>query len=321
MHLCKSYPIFLLFTIAPDLLIQSNISLSDHTTIGLGGPATQFAVCESLEQIQECLNYASASRLRVSIIGGGSNVIFADEGFRGLVLKLALRNIAFMEDGQSVVVTAAAGECWDQFVDSCIQHHLAGIECLSGIPGLVGATPIQNVGAYGQEVSTVLVSLKAMERETQKIVNFSGDECRFAYRQSRFKSEDADRYIITEVTFRLRKHGRPEIRYPELSKYIESRVNVNALESGRPALEAVRQAVIALRKTKSMVVDTADPNSRSVGSFFMNPVLTRDEYHLLEVRWRDGGTSDSIPTFPAGTNVKIAAAWLVEKSGFRKGFR
>ena len=302
-------------------LLQSNEPLSRHTTIGLGGPATHFAVCNNLEQIQESLTFAEMNRLPVQILGGGSNIIFPDEGYRGLVLKIALRGVKLRENGRLVEVSAAGGEHWDQFVEFCIEHHLAGVECLSGIPGFVGATPIQNVGAYGQEVSSTLVSLMALQRETLKLVEFSGEECGFAYRRSRFKSDDVDKYIITEVRFRLRKYGRPECRYSELSAYIESHVDLATLESGQPALEAVRQAVLVLRKRKSMVIDLADPNSRSVGSFFVNPILAHDEFRQLEERCKRGGIIDSTPTFPAGTNVKIPAAWLVEKSGFYRGYR
>ena len=301
--------------------IQTNEPLSHHTTIGLGGPARHFAVCKNLEQIREYLRFAEVNRLPVQILGGGSNIIFPDEGYSGLVLKIALRGVKLHENGGLVEVSAAAGEHWDQFVEFCIENHLAGVECLSGIPGFVGATPIQNVGAYGQEISSTLVSLKALHRETSKLVEFSGEECGFAYRRSRFKSDDADKYIITEVTFRLRKYGRPECRYSELSTYIESHVDLATLKSGQPALEAVRQAVLVLRKWKSMVIDLADPNSRSVGSFFVNPVLAHDEYRHLAERCKLGGITDSIPTFPAGTNVKIPAAWLVEKSGFYRGYR
>jgi len=301
--------------------IHVNVPLSEYTTIGLGGPAMHFAVCENLGQIREGLTFARDNRLRVHILGGGSNVIFADEGFKGLVAQIALRGVTFYEAGDSVDVIASAGEPWDQLVRSCIDRHLAGVECLSGIPGFVGATPIQNVGAYGQEVRETIVSLKAIQRDTLELTEFSGAECGFTYRQSRFKSNDAEEYIITEVTFRLRKNGRPEIRYPELGTYLESHANLSALESGRPVLEAVRRAVLALRRKKSMVVDPADPDSRSVGSFFMNPVLTGEEFLRLEERWKQRGMTDPIPTFQAGTGIKVPAAWLVEKSGFRKGHR
>jgi UDP-N-acetylmuramate dehydrogenase len=301
--------------------LQSNEPLSHHTTIGLGGPAKFFAVCKNLEQIHEYLRFAKVQRLPVQILGEGSNIIFPDEGFRGLVLRIALRGVKLQGNGDLVEASVGAGELWDPFVELCIEHHLAGVECLSGIPGSVGATPIQNVGAYGQEISSTFVSLKALQRETLRVVEFSGKECGFAYRHSRFKSDDADKYIITEVTFRLRKFGRPEIRYSELSTYIESHVDLAALESGQPALKAVRQAVLVLRRKKSMVINRADPNSRSVGSFFVNPVLSPHEYHQLEERCKKGGISDSIPVFPALTNVKIPAAWLVEKSGFHKGYR
>ncbi len=303
------------------LLISDNVLLSDHTTIGLGGPATHFATCESIEQLRQCLEIANAQRWAVQLLGGGSNVIFSDEGYKGLVLKVALRGISVVGDGQWVEVTAASGETWDGLVKFCISRDLAGIECLSGIPGLTGATPIQNVGAYGQEVGDTLVRLNALDSGTMETVEFQGTECEFAYRQSRFKSRDNGRYIITGVTYRLQKHARPEIRYPELARFIESHVDLNTLESGQPVLQAIRDAVLALRSRKSMVIDPADPHSRSVGSFFTNPILNHDEYDQLEERWRRSGGTTPIPTFPTGGNIKIPAAWLVEQSGFHKGYR
>jgi len=302
---------------------QNDVLLAEHTTIGLGGKAKYFLSCKSLEEIRSSLTYARDNNLRVHVLAGGSNVIFSDKGFDGLVLKIDLRGIAMNDEGEWVTAVVAAGENWDDFVKLCIGHHCGGIECLSGIPGSVGATPIQNVGAYGQEVSDTIVSLKALDRERLDIVEFPAAECRFEYRRSRFKSIDRDRYIITEVTFRLRKFARSEVRYPELDKFIKSRVDLTSLADGRPFLEAVRSAVIALRRTKSMVIDPADPNTRSVGSFFMNPILTSDEFAKLEYQWKRAGYghNDSIPTFPAQDRVKVPAAWLVEKAGFQKGYR
>ena len=220
-----------------------------------------------------------------------------------------------------LLVTAAAGEEWDFFVKQCVARGLAGIECLSGIPGLVGATPIQNVGAYGQEVQDTIVSVKALDRTTGEPEEFANADCKFGYRQSRFKSSDVDSYVITEVTFRLRKSGRPEIRYPELRRSIDLTIELDSLSDGEPVLQAVRDAVLNLRRNKSMVVDPNDPNSRSVGSFFMNPLLTSEELEILRARWLAAGRTDPLPTFPSNGMTKVPAAWLVEQSGFRKGFR
>jgi len=301
--------------------IKSNEPIAPYTTLGLGGPARFFAVARSADQIREALLFAREKDLRIYILGGGSNIIVPDEGYNGLMVKVALRGIGRKTHGELVEVTAAGGEMWDPFVRDCIDHHLAGVECLSGIPGLVGATPIQNVGAYGQEVRETLVSVSAIDRRTLKNVRFTNTECRFGYRQSRFKSEDADRFIITDVTFRLAANGRPVIKYPELKRHLETSHSLDNLESGRPVLDAVRNGVLALRKAKSMVMDPSDPHSRSVGSFFVNPILTRDEFANLGGRWASGGSDVSIPSFATDDAVKIPAAWLIEQAGFAKGYR
>lgn len=300
------------------LTIQENVPLSLYSTIGLGGNARIFVICGTVENIREALAYARKRDLRVHILGGGSNVIFADAGFDGVVIKVDTKRISFEDGG---MVTAAAGEPWDQFVVRCIERGLGEIECLSGIPGLVGATPIQNVGAYGQEVAETIVSLRAIDRKTLGEVEFTNHDCLFAYRQSRFKSEDADRYVITEVTFQLRIGGRPLIAYPELSKFIASTADLDTLREGEPALRAVREAVLSLRRKKSMVLDPNDPNSRSVGSFFTNPIISKDRFAEVQTQWRHSGTNDQIPTYPSGNEVKVPAAWLVERAGFRKGYR
>lgn len=298
--------------------LQENVRLSRYSTIGLGGNARLFAVCKTVDEIHEALAYAQQNAFKVHVLGGGSNVIFADEGFDGLVLKIETKGVSF-EGGGSV--TAAAGEQWDAFVVQCIDRGLGGLECLSGIPGLVGATPIQNVGAYGQEVADSIVSLKAIDRKTFANVEFASRDCGFAYRQSRFKMQDVDRYVITEVTFQLREDGRAVIGYPELQRFIASTTNIEAVPSGAPVLRIVRDAVLALRRKKSMVLDPHDPNTRSVGSFFMNPVVSVSRFNEIQSQWQDSVGVGRIPTFPSGDNVKIPAAWLVEKAGFTKGYR
>lgn len=301
--------------------LHRNVPLSTYTTIGLGGNAAHFATCASVDELRQLLSFAKEKKIPVQIIGGGSNIIFADAGYPGVVCQVSLSGVAVEDNGEYAIVTAAAGEEWDAFVVSCIDHHLAGVECLSGIPGRVGATPIQNIGAYGQEVCNTIVSLNALQRDTLALVEFWTGECNFGYRQSRFKSSDADKFIITGVTFRLRKHGRPEIRYPELAKYFESRTDLTKLEPGRPGLSAVRQGVLALRKRKSMLIDPSDPHARSVGSFFVNPMLASQEFEDLKNRWEHSGHTEPIPAYPADEQIKIPAAWLVEHAGFHKGYR
>lgn len=305
----------------PPFLLQENVPLASRTTIGLGGPACFFFSATGVEELCQALAWARNEGLPVHILGGGSNTIFADEGYPGLVLHIALRGVEVHQAGEWVEVTAAAGEPWDELVRTCVEQGWGGIECLSGIPGQVGATPVQNVGAYGQEVAETIVSLVALDRWTLREVHFSGPECGFAYRRSRFKEEDRGRYVITSVTYRLAVEGRPTVRYAELGRYLEEHADLAALGNGRPALLAVREAVLALRRSKSMLVDPADPHSRSAGSFFLNPTLTPDQARRLEERWRALGGEEPLPFFPSAEGIRVSAAWLVEQAGFRRGYR
>ncbi len=301
--------------------ITRNIQLAPLTTIGLGGNASCFLSCTSVDDIRTGLDFADSKRLAVQIISGGSNIIFRDEGFDGLVMKIGLRGITFQVDGDSVTAIAAAGEPWDSFVRQAIGRGYAGVECLSGIPGSVGATPIQNVGAYGQEVRDTILTVQGLDRQTRQLVEFHNEECEFAYRQSRFKSRDANRFIITQVTFRFLAGGEPAIRYGELSQLLESTHGDARLPGGPASLEAVRSAVLTLRRRKSMVVDRDDPQSRSCGSFFTNPVLNRETFATLRARLEHSGSTEHIPAYATGDMVKVSAAWLVEHAGFPKGFR
>ncbi len=288
--------------------IRQNIPLAPQTTIRLGGPAGYYAECTSIDEIRACLQWAASTDRAVQVLGGGSNVLFADAGFDGLVLKIALHGLDY--SGETVL--AAAGEDWDSFVAACIERGLAGVECLSGIPGLLGATPIQNVGAYGQEVKDTIVEVQGLDRQNLQEVVFSAAQCDFAYRHSRFKAADRDRYIITAVTYRLDASGQPQIHYPELRRQIGEQLN--SLSPGRPALTAVRETVLQLRRGKSMLVDPEDANARSVGSFFLNPVITTEAFAKLQQQ------HPGIPNFPGPDGVKVPAGWLVENAGFAKGF-
>ena len=303
------------------LQIRSEVPLAPHTTIGLGGPARFFAECATPDQIREALAFAREKKLALHVLGGGSNTIFADRGFDGLVLRVGLRGISVSDHRGARLLAAAAGEPWDDVVQESVRLGLAGLECLSGIPGFAGGTPIQNVGAYGQEVGETILTVQAIERETLATVEFTAGECRFGYRMSRFKREDAGRYIVIGVTFALAEEGRPVIRYEELRTALQEAAGSAGEPGGEPVLESVRNTVLSLRRRKSMVVDPADPNSRSVGSFFMNPVLSAAAYEDLAKRWAAGGGNGPVPAFAAGPTYKVPAAWLVERSGFPKGFR
>lgn len=300
--------------------ILEHINLSPFTTIQLGGSAKYFCTCSSVDEIKETLNFAQKRNLRTHILAGGSNTIFSDNGFNGVVIKITSKGISFVEDGNYILVTAKAGEDWEQFVKMCVEKGYGGIECLSGIPGCVGATPIQNVGAYGQEVKDTIEKVTAIDRSTLEEISFSNSDCRFSYRQSRFKFHDSGKYIIAEVTFRLKKKGRPTIIYPEVRKTIEASIPLASLADGRESLEAVRNIVLALRKKKSMVIDPSDPNTKSVGSFFMNPIIDSDQLTVISNQWKKSGDGSKIPTFQSENKIKISAAWLIEKSGFKKGY-
>ncbi len=300
--------------------IREQVPLAPYTTIGLGGRAQYLVECHRAEEIREAFRFGATHRVPVLVLGGGSNIIFADTGFPGLVLRVTGGGYGFRENGDLVDVKASAGVAWDELVADAVQRGYAGIECLSGIPGTVGGTPIQNVGAYGQEVAETLVAVSCLRRDGLEQVTFGNTECGFGYRASRFKREDRDRYVVLDVTFRLRRNGVPELRYREVADAVARKGDLAALPP-REALRLVRETVLEIRRRKAMVLDPADPDARSVGSFFVNPVLTEEAFSQLEVRWIAQGGSGTIPSFPAGHAVKVPAAWLVEQAGFKKGFQ
>lgn len=285
--------------------IQENIALAPLTTLKVGGPARFFARAESEDDVAAAFAHAAAAGLEVFVLGGGSNVLVSDSGFDGLVIQIALKGIRMSEG----LVTALAGEDWDPLVGICVDRDLAGVECLSGIPGFVGGTPVQNVGAYGQEVSETIVSVRCFDRLSGEIVELSNAECGFTYRKSIFNSIERDRYVVLSVTYKLVPGGLPKVAYKDLREYFGN---------GEPGLTDVRNAVLRIRRAKSMVIDENDPNSRSAGSFFKNPILEKEMFDKVS-----STTSDpSVPGFPAGDgNVKVPAAWLIERAGFQKGFR
>ncbi len=301
------------------LSIKEHIELKPYTTLNLGGPADFFCECASVYELQDALRFAAGREVRAHILGGGSNTIFSDSGYRGCVIRNGIKGISIVEDSSDVLVTAHAGEDWESFVRTTVEKGFAGLECLSGIPGSVGAVPIQNVGAYGQEVKDTIETVTVLERSTLNEIIFRNEECAFSYRTSRFKTVDAGRYVVTSVTFRLKKNGRPSIHYPEVQKIIDASVDLSALADGRESLSAVRTIVIGLRKKKSMVIDPNDPNSRSVGSFFLNPIVEEDVLARVRDVWSRQGDGTPVPTFPFETRMKIPAAWLIEKTGFKKG--
>jgi UDP-N-acetylmuramate dehydrogenase len=290
----------------PELKIQNNVPLAPFTTLGVGGAARYFVRAESEDVVRAAIEYADSNEFPLFVLGGGSNVLIADQGFDGLVLQIAIGGInEISHDGSKVILDVGAGEDWDQFVAFCVDRGMAGVECLSGIPGFVGGTPVQNVGAYGQEVSEIISEVRCFDRAKGISVTLSNADCDFSYRKSTFNSISLDRYVVLSVRFSLDASGSPRIAYRDLIEYFRGRT---------PTLADVRAAVIAIRKAKSMVIDANDPNSRSAGSFFKNPLVSRDRFAEIERIY------PQIPHFDAGEEVKIPAAWLIENAGFKKGF-
>jgi UDP-N-acetylmuramate dehydrogenase len=318
--------------------------LAGYTTLGLGGPAARFIEADRDDQVIAEVREADAGGEPVLVLGGGSNLVVADEGFPGTVVHVATRGVKTTADDVGVTVAVAAGENWDPLVERCVAEGLSGLECLSGIPGLAGATPIQNVGAYGQEVAETIVAVRVYDRLRDTVTELTNADCGFGYRTSAFKRSAAagggavagrrdgargragnpaaatGRFVVLGVTFRLvRDPLSVPVRYGELARVL------GTAEGGRVPLGDARSAVLALRRGKGMVLDPADPDTRSVGSFFTNPVLDRRQF--AEVRRRAaarlGRPADEVvvPHFAAANGqVKVPAAWLIEQAGFTKGY-
>lgn len=294
---------------------QPQRPLAPLTTLGLGGPAALYGEPHTREQLLAALSWARDQKTDVHILGGGSNLVVADAGVPGLTLRMQTRGITLHDDGTHVLLTAEAGELWQSVVDCALAHDLAGLECLTGIPGSAGATPIQNVGAYGQEVSDTLLEVEVLERATLQPHTLSRADCGLGYRDSRFKREP-ERFVVVSVTFRLEKHGAPSVRYAELAR---------ALAGQQPSLEEVASTVHELRARKSMLLDPDDPNGRSAGSFFKNPIVSTSEAARVKALCVSLGVVASeaeVPSFPAPAGaVKLAAGFLIERAGIAKGLR
>lgn len=284
--------------------IQKNIPLSRFTTIKLGGPAKFFIEVKNKEEFKEALLFAKKNRLKIHLLGGGSNTIFPDNCLKKLVIKISLPGISFKDSGKNVLAIASGGVVWDKFVSACVAKNLQGLETLSGIPGTVGASPIQNIGAYGEEVAETIREVKVLDLKTLKEKIFSGKSCLFSYRNSRFKNKDKNKYAVLEVSFLLKKNFIPEITYPELKKELPARFS----------LKDIRSAVLKIRKRKSMLANPKDKNACSCGSFFINPEFTQKEFRVIEKKF------PGLPNFSSGKKIKIPAAWLIENSGFKKGY-
>ena len=301
----------------PPLGIRSGVSLAPFTSLELGGRARYLVEIGDTATATDAIRWARRHDFPLAVVAGGSNVVVADGGWPGLVLRVAMRGVALEREGDVVRVTAAAGEPWDELVERCVGEGLAGVECLSGIPGSAGATPIQNVGAYGREVSEVIENVQALDLATLDVRSLSGRECGFGYRTSTIR-ESPDRFLVLAVTFRLRRGGAPTLKYRELERALGAR-------RGAPTVADVREAVLHLRRAKTMLIDECHPNRRSVGSFFVNPVLNDVSLAVLEKVARGSGAllqGERLPSFPMGDGrSKVSAAWLIEHAGFEKGLR
>jgi UDP-N-acetylmuramate dehydrogenase len=288
--------------------IRENVPLAPLTTLGVGGPARFFVRAESASDVEEAVAFARKKGLALFALGGGSNVLICDQGWHGLVLQIGIPGIEEHGNGR---FTVGGGVDWDTFVAHCVSRHYAGIECLSGIPGSVGGTPVQNVGAYGQEVSETITALLAFDLAENRVRELSATECGFSYRTSIFNSSQRGRYIMLRVSYALEPQGEAHLQYADLQKYFAGRDQL-------PSLAEMRTAVRSIRASKGMLITPGDPDSRSVGSFFKNPVLSAAEHKELVRRAADRNLS--VPSYPAlEQQHKVSAAWLVENSGFKKG--
>jgi len=290
------------------VIIDHGVSFASLTTLGVGGPALRVLTVDDEDDVLAAIAEADAAGRPLLILGSGSNLVVSDAGFPGDVVRIATRGIEVVDasDCAGVTVSVAAGEPWDELVQRAVAEGWVGIEALSGIPGLAGATPIQNVGAYGQEVAGTIAQVRTYDRQEQRIVTFAADDCGFGYRCSRFKHRD--RWVVLSTSFQLRTGtlGAP-VGYAELARTL-------GIEVGeRAPLADVRAAVLNLRRGKGMVLDPSDPDTRSAGSFFTNPILDPTAAQRLP---------DDAPVWPQpdGT-VKTSAAWLIERAGFAKGWR
>lgn len=294
-----------------DNVLEENKPLAPFTTLGVGGRARWFVEAKTEEEVAETAAWARDRGVRLLVMGGGSNLVVSDTGFDGLVLHMALRGIVVEDAGDDSgqrTFRAGAGEDWDSFVARTIEEDCAGLECLAGIPGTVGGTPVQNVGAYGQEVSSTIERVRAFDLGEMQWVEITAAECAFAYRRSRFNSVDRGKYVVTRVDYRLTPGGPATLSYADLQRAFAA--------GARPSLAEVAAAVRRIRQSKGMLLVEGDPDCRSAGSFFKNPVIAVEQ--AVRIAQSIGKEPPRFATGDAG-KVKIPAAWLIEHAGFAKG--
>lgn len=296
------------------MLLQENVALAPLTTFKIGGPARYFVEAGSIGEVQEAVAFARAKQLPLFVLGGGSNLLVAEAGWPGVVLKIAIADIERKSSGDKdkAHFEVGAGESWDRFVSHAVTAQCAGVECLSGIPGSVGGTPVQNVGAYGQEVSETIESVQALDLKDGQLREFCAEACGFSYRSSIFNTTEIGRFIILRVTYALTPGGEPRVTYADLKRHFEGRETT-------PNLAEVREAVRHIRARKGMLIVPGDDDCQSAGSFFKNPVLSEAQHEELKNRASARGLH--LPSYPAlEMRKKVSAAWLVEHSGFTRGY-
>jgi UDP-N-acetylmuramate dehydrogenase len=293
--------------------LLEQVPLAPYTTFQIGGPARWFAEAASEDDIATGVAFAAERHLPLFVLGGGSNLLVSDAGFSGLVLRIALKGITSTQKNGQVIVSSAAGEDWDGLVAYAVDAGYAGVECLSGIPGTVGGTPVQNVGAYGQEVSQTIVRVRAFDRTAGALVDLSSAACGFSYRRSIFNTVQKERYIVTRVDYALRENAPANFVYADLARYFA------AHNQASPTLAEVREAVRSIRAQKGMLLVDGNSDCRSAGSFFKNPIVPATVVDSLAKAL--GVERRSIPAYPAQDGeVKLSAAWLIERAGFQKGY-
>ncbi len=300
----------------PSIQIKESVLLAPYTTLGIGGPARYFFEACTETQVAEAAQFARERKLPLFVLGGGSNLLVSDEGFDGVVMRVCVPvSKRERREGEDVLLHAGAGENWNDIVLYAVERGYAGLECLAGIPGDVGGTPVQNVGAYGQEVAETIVQVRAFDLKNNTFVDMDHEACSFGYRRSIFNTEARGRYIVTAVTYRLRPGGEPALRYADVQKYFAASMG----EGQKPTLRQVYDAVRSIREQKGMLAGQGGADGRSAGSFFKNPVVS--SARLPQIALGAGCRDDEVPRYPADDGmVKLPAAWLIERAGFRKGF-
>ncbi|MBZ5627820.1 MAG: UDP-N-acetylmuramate dehydrogenase [Acidobacteriia bacterium] len=311
--------------------VLEHVPLAPLTTLQVGGPARYFAQAATPDDVRQAVDWANLRAVPLFVLGGGSNLVVADSGFPGLVLRIAIGGVERREQDGKQVFEAGAGVEWDALVVQTVAANCAGLECMSGIPGTVGGTPVQNVGAYGQEVSGTIIEVQVLDLRDRQVRSLGHEACGFAYRRSIFNTGERGRFIILRVAYALQPGGAPTIAYRDLKQYFEHNgcptlVSPGVGETGwgfalkRPTLSDVREAVKEIRLSKAMLIVEGDEDSRSAGSFFKNPALDPADYERLNAA-AILLTGSAVPSYPApARQYKIPAAWLVENAGFHKGY-